>query len=100
MPRAIRKSLGVPLPRTDTAQQFQIPSTEEIDALIARWDANCQPYYRGLLRSQPKGTKGATSKFLFDKQTGIYYERKSGRKLTRKEITDAHTSYLRKVMTK
>jgi hypothetical protein len=79
---------GKPLP---PVKDVTPPDTQRLDELIALWDANCPPFYKGLLEA---GT--ATSRFVYDKST-MAYSVKGGRKLTRAEVKQVYADTMAKI---
>jgi hypothetical protein len=88
------KIKGKPLP---PVTDIQPPTIDEMNIIVAKWDANCPPYYKGLMETQPVTMANPTAKFLWDKTTMHYIDRRTGRVLTRKEIKDAFIAYNEKV---
>lgn len=88
-----RIKLGRPLP---PVKDIAPPSEEEIDKYIASWNANCPPYFRGLLESQSANDPGATSRFVYDRTRMRYIHRKTGRVIPQGEINRAFIEYGRK----
>jgi hypothetical protein len=91
------KKLGNPLPPVKDIAQ---PSEAEIDALVAKWDANCPPFFVGLMEAQLTTEPNPTAKFLYDKSRMQYIHRATGRVLTRNEINEAWIAYTDKVSKK
>lgn len=89
--------LGKPLPKIN---EVIPPSQEEEDKAIARWNANCPPFYRGLLEAQSINEPNPTAAFLYDRFNGHYVHRKTGRILTQREIRDAFIVYSRNLTSK
>ena len=82
---------GKPLP---LVEEIAPPSAQELDELTARWNANVDQYYVGLLEAQPLGTPNATSRFLWDRSRLEYIHRTSGRRITRKEYTAVYMRFV------
>ena len=79
---------GEPLP---PVKEVTPPDTQRLDELIALWNVNCPPFYKGLLEAG-----AATSRFVYDKATMIYSVR-GGRKLTREEVKQAYADTMAKI---
>jgi len=80
------KKLGKPLPPVIDVPP---PTQDEINIIIAKWNANCPPAYVGLMEAQLITEPNPTAKFLYDKAKMIYIHRKTGAVLTRKEVNEA-----------
>lgn len=89
--------LGKPLPK---ANEIATPSEEEVNKVIARWNANCPPFYVGLLEAQSINEKNPTARFLYDRAKMQYTHRKSGRVLSASEIRKAFIATSQKLVSK
>jgi hypothetical protein len=85
---------GKPLP---PAGDVPPPTEDEINVLVARWNDNCLPYYKGLLEAQDVNTPNPTARFLYDPLRMIYIHRTSGRELTRREVMSAFRVYTERI---
>ena len=90
------KRLGRPLPLSPD-DVFNVPSKKEVDSAIVRWNANCHPFYVGLLGAEPIEKENGTSRFIFDGSRNLYILRRTGRVIPRREIMQAFSEYLRKL---
>lgn len=90
-----RKPLGKPLPRANNIPPA--PSEQELDAAVARWNANCPPWAVGLMEAEPIEKKGGMSKFIFDRANRRYIVRKTGKVIPWSEVQKAFAEYQRKV---
>jgi hypothetical protein len=88
--------LGNPLP-LPTDEDVSPPTQAEIILLSKKWDANCPPFFVGLLDAQSTTDPNPTARFLYDKRKMQYIHRKTGRVITRKEIKEAFLYYIEKV---
>jgi hypothetical protein len=79
---------GAPLPEV---KEVTPPDTQRLDELIAQWDANCPPFYKGLLIAG-----SVDSRFIYDKATMTYSVR-GGRKLTRAEVKKVYGETMTKI---
>jgi hypothetical protein len=79
---------GNPLP---PVKDITAPDTQRLDELIALWNVNCPPFYKGLLEAG-----SATSRFVYDKST-MTYSVKGGRKLTRAEVKKVYGDTMVKI---
>jgi len=79
---------GKPLP---PVTEVTPPDTQRLDELIAQWDTNCPPFYKGLLEAG-----SATSRFVYDKATMIYSV-KGGRELTHDEVKKVYGETMTKI---
>jgi hypothetical protein len=88
------KKLGRPLP---PVEEITPPDKAEIDAIVALWNANCPPFYAGLMEAQLTTDENPKSRFLYDKRTLKYTHRKTGRILDQKEISTAFLAFKNKM---
>jgi hypothetical protein len=79
---------GKPLP---PVKDVTAPDTQRLDELVALWDANCPPFYKGLLEAGSE-----TSRFVYDKST-MTYSIRGGRKLTRAEVKQVYGETMAKI---
>jgi hypothetical protein len=85
---------GKALPPVETIAP---PTQQEIDGAVILWDANCPPYYVGLLDADSVTVKDSKKKFLYDKARLVYIVRKTGRELSRREVNQAFVEFNKKV---
>ena len=88
------KKLGKPRP---PVEEIAPPVQSEIDAIVALWNANCPPFYVGLMEAQLATDANPTSRFLYDKRSLKYIHRKTGRVLDQKEINAAFLAFSNKM---
>lgn len=94
------KKLGKPLPKITDDFIPSPPDKARLDLLINTWNANCPPFYIGILEAGHIKDKKSKSKFAFDPNRGIYILRATGRVITQKELTKAFADYMDKVSKK
>ena len=80
---------GKPLP---PVKNIDPPSEQEIDELIAAWDANAPLFYRGLLSAG-----SPSSRFDYDRANMVYIVRETGRRLSRDEVNAVFIETMRKI---
>lgn len=88
------KPLGKGLP---PVKDIAPPSQEEQDKVIALWNANCPPFYIGLMEAAPLGEKNTTARFLYDRVNLQYIHRKTRRVLSKREVGQAFVAWTKKV---
>ena len=79
-----RKPLGRPLP--PVKGDIPAPTVEEVDRLVALWDANVSPQWRGLQDAKPLGWTGTPKpRFWYDEIRGVIIRVSNGKVVTEKE---------------
>lgn len=89
--------LGKPLP---PVKDIPAPTEDEINVRVAEWNANCPPFYRGLMETQLLTDPNPTAKFLWDSVNLHYVHRKTGRVLTQREVLDAYIAFNNRITTR
>lgn len=72
------------------------PTLQELDELVAKWNATVDKYYVGLLEALPVGTPG-THRFEYDSVKMEYVHRSSGRRIKFKEVKRVLMMFTEKV---
>lgn len=97
---AKRVPLGKPLPKIKDGYQDPAPSEAEAEALVSLWDQFAPAAYRGLMNSQTKSVLEATQQkpktpFIWDDQKKHYIRAKTGAVVTRAELHQALSSFMK-----
>lgn len=98
--KAKRVPLGKPLPKIKDSYEETAPSEVEVEALVSLWDRFAPAEYRGLMNSQTKSFLEATkqkasSRFVWDDQKKHYIRVATGAVLTRAELHQALSSFVK-----
>lgn len=86
---AKRISLGKPLPPVN---DILIPTQQEIDLMIANWDAYAPAKYWGMLIARPFGTDDPKARWFYDDIRKRYVSR-NGHVVNPKELRLAYLAY-------
>jgi hypothetical protein len=90
MPTVKRAALGKPLPAV--SGEIVPPSQQDIDLIVANWDAYAPAKYRGMLSARPIGTDDPKARWFYDDQRGRYISR-AGNVVTPQELRLAYLAY-------
>lgn len=97
---AQKKNLGSGLPPIKNSYVDPAPTNEEVDSLIAVWNANVPPEYRGMLEA-PSLTMLAstdskyTGRWVWDDQNKAYIDRKTGSTVTTQKLHQIFSGFIR-----
>jgi len=93
-----KKPLGKPLPKIADDYVDPIPTSADVDALVAQWDIYAPTRYKGLLAAKNKSVIKETGEepgpFIFDDDIKRFVEVKTGRILSRMEVRNAYMQFV------
>jgi hypothetical protein len=90
-PKLKRVPLGKPLP--PVVEDIPAPTQQELDLLIANWNAYAPPKYRGMLEARPVGTDDPKALWFYNPIRRRYIHARNGRIVTVDELRKAFLSF-------